>query len=87
MEKVYFSEAPKNHLATGQRRIKLPSGSTRTGWITGLIASDKSGSALKKIRLLLIPHGDRTKQQQRATVPKTTIDRPSIIKKEHATTY
>ena len=87
MEKVYFSGELKGHLATGQRIIKLPSGSTRTGWITGFIAGDKSGSALKKIRLLLIPNGDRKKTKQRATVTKTTINRPSIIKKEHATTH
>ncbi|MGO1270126.1 MAG: hypothetical protein ACTMI6_12610, partial [Pseudomonas bubulae] len=58
------------HLATGQRRIKLPSGSTRTGWITGLIAGDKSGSALKKIRLLLTPDGGRTKTQQKGEFQK-----------------
>ena len=63
--------------ATGQRTIKLPSGSSRTGWFV----QRKSRSALKKIRLLLTPDGGRPKQQQGQRLPITTTDRPSIIKK------
>jgi hypothetical protein len=43
----------------------------------------KAASALKKIRLLLIPHGDRSKKAVKARSPKTTIGQP-IIKNEHA---
>ena len=73
-----FQEQP----ATGQRTIKLPSGSSRIGWI----AKRKSRSALKKIRLLLIPDGDHQNSGKGSRLLKTTTGRPSIIKKEHVTT-